>query len=261
MQDQQDTERQRIESEIDGDGYALMFTRLRRRHPFLLRYGGWSDVLGFMRAGTARDSGKDEILRPILRAYRKDRDPRWCSILLAFFWPGLACLSWKKRKLERDPEERWQNILCAFLRAVRGIAISRRPAGLVQGIFNGTVHRLYDLYRGHQEPRRRKRLPRNLPVHDEGQVLLEIGDLQETALAELRGYLAQGWITQNGLHVIFETRAKGRGLKAYARETGLTLQAAKKRRRRAERGIRKHRDRWLRKRQGLFRSWKGALTP
>ena len=68
-----------------------------------------------MRSGTSKDPRKDEVLRPILPAHAEDEDPRWRTILLAIFWPGLESIHFRKTRLGSDPDERWQTIVWTFL--------------------------------------------------------------------------------------------------------------------------------------------------
>jgi hypothetical protein len=241
-----DRDRQRLEQELESSEYQDLLRRLQKREPFLRQFHTWADVLVFMRKGTSRDPRKDEILRPIFRAHGSDQDPRWRTILLAIFWPGLESIHYQKRSWDSDPEERWQNVTWTFLQVLCRVDVKRRPDRLVQKVFNDTVHHLHDEYRRTWDHANRELTAdaEQLDVLAGGVETIDTADIelreaQELEIRRLRQHLQQGRITEPDFLLLVGTRVYGQSVAEYAREAGLDYQVAKKRRQRAEAAIRR----------------------
>lgn len=239
-------DRERLEQELESRAYQTLLRKLQGQHLFLRRFAAWADVIAFMRGGTSIDPRKDEILRPIFEAHTEDGDPRWRAVLLAIFWPGLESIHFQKRRWDADPDERWQNVTWTFLKILCRVDVKRRPARLVQKVFNDTVHHLHDEYR-----RAWNRTNRELKVEpDEIDALvggvqgidfaaIELREKQENEIDRLREHLDAGRITEADFLLLVGTRVYGKSIAEYAREAGLDYQVAKKRRQRAEAVIRR----------------------
>ena len=239
-------DRERLEQELQTNEYQELLSTLQRRERFLRRFDAWGDVIAFMRTGTSRDPHKDEVVRPVLAAHSADQDYRWRTILLVIFWPGLISIHHKKCHWDKDePDELWQRIYWAFHESVCRIDLKHRRDCLVQRIYNTTIHRLHDEYR-----RVWKRADRE--VSSEAGLIERVADLkgidfegidrriaQEAEIERLRDHLVAGRITEADFLLIVGTRVYGRSIADYARETGLNIETAKKRRQRAEASIRR----------------------
>jgi hypothetical protein len=238
-------ELEQIEWEIKKDPtYGALLQKLQAEDTFLQRFETWADIVAFMREGTSADPRKDEVLRPILRAHSEDNDPRWRQILTVIFWPGLGSILRQKQDWADDPDDRWQDILCTFLEVLCRIDLEKRPQRLVQKIFNDTVHRLYDEYQrrhramGHEIPTDELEIERLLGgAEHPGFEEVDTRDGQEKETAYYRQFLDRGTITAGGFEILVSTRVHGESVADFARRNGLSYQAAKKRRRRAERAI------------------------
>ena len=239
-------DREWLKRELQSCEYQGLLRRLQRTEHFLRQFRTWADVIAFMRAGTSTDPRKDEVLRPVFRTHKDDGDPRWRTILLAVFWPGLEGISGKKRHWDEDPDELWQNIVLTFLLVVSRLDVSRRPARLVQKVVNDTIHNLYEGYR-----RRWKRTNREVtvnPQHMEEATLgvngidLEAIDLRaayQQQVSKLREHLSAGRISEPEFFMLLGTRLHGFSLAEYARAVGLNYEVAKKRRQRLEARLRR----------------------
>lgn len=243
-----DRDRARLEWELQNKEHLGLLMGLQRREPFLRQFTTWGDVLTFMRSGTSRDVNKDEVLRPILAAHAADQDHRWRTILLALFWPGLRSIQIKKRVWDpEDPDELWQRIYWAFHQSVCRIDVARRRDRLVQRLYNATIHRLHDDYRRdwlHAEretatdPEEMRELAGAVEGIDfEG---IELRQAYQKEIDRLRSHLDAGRISEAGFLLLVGTRLYGRSLSEYAQAAGLTAEAAKKRRQRAEAAIARH---------------------
>jgi len=239
-------DRRQLERKLWTDEYQELLGYLQRESQFMRQFRTWAQVIGCMRRGTSTDPHKDEILRPIFRAHREDQDPRWRTILLVIFWPGLESLSRKKWQWDDDPAELWQNIVWTFLRVVSRVDVDRRPARLVQKVVNDTIHHVYEEYR-----RRWRRVHREL-ASDPNDVkwlgggaididveAIDLRQAHERELTRLRGHLDASLINESEYLLLVGTRLYGESVAEHAREVGLDYQVAKKRRQRAEARIRR----------------------
>lgn len=240
-----DRDRERLERKIGSDEYVELIQDLKSDEPFLRRFATWADVIAFMRAGGSTDPAKDQILRPILRAHRENRDARWRTVLLAMFWPGLESICHKREHWDDSPDELWQNAVWTFLRVVCRLDERRRPARLVQKLVNDTIHKLHNEYR--------RRWDRTDPEILAGPKAIEslagAGDgidiegidlrqWHERELNRLRKHLDAERISESEFLLLVGTRLYGESVAEHARRMGLDYQVAKKRRQRAEARIR-----------------------
>jgi hypothetical protein len=239
-----DRQRDQLVREIRNGQYEPLLERLHREYPSLPDFVDWDDVVAFMREGTARDPLKDEVLRSILECHAQDHDPRWRTVLLLIFWPGLRSICRRRRQLDVEQDELWQNVVCGFLRAIMALDISHRKNKLVPRIMNAATHRLRDEY-----GRIRKDLdtvtatdPNELEeiagasddsAFSEAEVRVTVGDY----MSRLRRHLELGHINEADFQLLIATRVHGKSAAQYAREHGMTLEVARKRRTRAEAAI------------------------
>ncbi len=232
----------RLEQELQEEEYRTLLQELKGNAEFLRRYDTWADVVAFMRDGEANDQLTDEVLRPVFKAHTESGDRRWRTILLVIFWPGLESISWKKRGWDPDIEERWQNIVWAFLQVVCLIDVNRRPGRLVQKVINDTVHRLHDEYRQTWKIKSHEIMSESDEY--ESHIKDFDGSSQEGRkfawIRKLRAYMQEGLINEADFLLLIGTRLYGKPLVDYARERGLNYQAISKRRRRTEAAIRNY---------------------
>lgn len=239
-------DRKKLERELRTQEYGGLLRDLQGSSLFLRRFSTWADVIAFMRAGTSEDPRKDEILRPLLAANVANQDPRWATILLIIFWPGLLSLHFQKRTWDRDADELWDTLIWTFLKILRRIDVTQRPDRLVQKVINDTAHHLYDEYcRIWERQERESNLGHShllsLAAGDETDPLSIAVYREEMGIAirRLRDHVDAGRITEVDFLLIVSTRVYGKQVVDCAREMGLAYQAAKKRRQRAEEAIRR----------------------
>jgi hypothetical protein len=236
-----------LERELQSGEYQVFLRVLQRTEQFLTQFTTWADVIAFMRAGTSRDPRKGRVLQPILQRHGEDQDPRWRTILLVIFWPGLKSIFYKKRHWDKeDPDELWQRIFWAFHESVCRIDLKQRSDCLVQRIYNSTIHRLYNEYertwtRANRELTTDPHEIESLAGGVDGigfEILcrLEAREQNKNRLLEHRD---AGRISDADFLLIVGTRLYGESVAEYARGAGLDYQVAKKRRQRAEAAIRR----------------------
>jgi hypothetical protein len=241
-----DREREQLEQEIGTEEYRPLIERLQREHPFYRDFPAWRDVVAFMREGSSKDPLKDEVLRPILAAHAEDGDPRWRSILLVIFWPGLKSICIQRRGWDPEFEELWANAVWTFLHAVCRLDPAKRPERLVQKLINDTIWRLGQEYRRqrHRASTEIATDPHMIEVlaggtEDPGFMAVELREAQELRIERFREHMEAGRIGETDFNLLVGTRVYGRLLRECAEEAGISYQAAKKRRQRAEAAIRR----------------------
>lgn len=237
---------QRLQEEVAGVEYGRLLKRLQRSEPSLQGFSKWSDFIAFMREGTSDDPRKEEALLAILQAHAVDQDPRWRAILLLVFWPGLDSIFNRKVRWDPDEDERWQNVVWAFLQTVWKLDIARRTDRLVQRLINGTIHRLHDEYRRvwNRSDRETTTDPEQLEemvgggegVDFDG---IDLRLMQDAEIKRFRDHMDAGRISEADFLLLVGTRVYGKTAAQYARETGISSDLARKRRLRAEAAIRK----------------------
>ena len=242
---QKDSERAQLEREVGKHEYAALLHRLQEEHAFLREFGTWMEVAAFMRAGTSDDPRKDEVLRPILSAHAEDRDPRWRSILLLLFWPRLRAAAIRRRSWDPEFDELWTNTVYTFLQAVCDWDLVKRPDRLFRRLVNYTTWRMGVDYR-----RARSQAEMELPSdpemveflsggsEDVSFMMIEFRDDQDALIRWLQEHMEAGRITEVDFHLLVGKFVYGRLLRECADEVGLSYQAAKKRRQRAEATVR-----------------------
>jgi len=235
-----------LERKLGKEEYQRLLTKLQRTEPFLERFEVWADVVAFMRAGTSRNPVKDNVLRPIFQAHKEDDDSRWRTILMVIFWPGLEAIHSRKRRWDSDSEARWSNVIWAFLQSVCGVDVAKRPDRLAQKVMNDTTHKLHDEYREEWD-RSSREIATDPQELEEASPCVEWADFdavdtrdeQEAEVRRLRKHLEAGIISEENFQLIVDTRIYGMTIREWAVENGITVQAAKKRRKRAEAAIRR----------------------
>lgn len=238
---------ERLQKQLEQADFRWLLAGLRQANPAFTRFQTWLDVVQFMRTGDSRDRRKDDILRAIFESHQGDRDPRWRTILLVIFWPALRSILKRKARWDNDPEEFWQNINWTFLRVIHRLDPRLRPYGLVQKVFNDTVHHLWEHYRGQyaRTSREEATAPEDLAdlagaVDDIDYEAIGLRLAQEAEIRRLRAHLDSGQLSEEDYLLLVGTRVYGQSAAEYAREHGLDYELMRKRRLRAEAAIRKH---------------------
>lgn len=244
-----DTERDQIAREVEGDKYRELLLQLQGTHSFLREFGTWGEVVNFMWDGTSDDPKKDDVLHPILMAHAGDSDPRWRTILLLIFWPGLKSICIQRRGWEPEFDSLWSNAVWTFLHTVCIFNPEKNTQRIPQKLINGTIGRLSAEYR-----KIRNRQAREIPTdpalmeylaggaEDPGFAGVDLYDEQKFMIRKFREHLDAGRITEGGFELLVGTLVYRKRLRECAEEAGLTYQTAKKRRQRAEAAIRRYEE-------------------
>lgn len=239
-----DKDRAHLEREIRGRSCQELLDELQR-DGFLREFPTWPDVLRFMHSKGEDETAKDGIIRAVLHRRSGGDDPRWQTILLLTFWPGLESILWQNRSRNPDLLDRWQDVVCAFMAAASRLDVEKRADRLASKLFNDTVHRLRDMYRYREKATVDNTAvdPDQLPglagtAECRSLELVDIADEHAALSDHLSHLIRAGSLSEPDLRLILDTRVNGRSLSDAAKAEGLTYEAAKKRRQRAESLIR-----------------------
>jgi hypothetical protein len=233
-------EREELTRQLETESGRALLRKLRQRVPESAACASWSEVVEVMRHGTSRDPIKDAVLRAVVLAREEDAHPLWTNVLLIFFGPGLLSLLEKKRRWDRDPEERWQTIVTAFLGVVKRLDVGRRSERIASKIMNDTIHdayRSYDARWSEQglartiEPDALARHEDPLPGIDLDGILLR--EAQQRRIALYQQALDARVIGLLDFYLLVATCVYGKAVADCAEERGVNYPMLKKRRQRA----------------------------
>ena len=233
----------RLKEELASEPCLVLLEELRRADPFYQQFQSWAEVVTFMRTGTSCDPAKDWVLGPIFRCHEEDQDPRWRTILLVIFWPGLESLHRKKCLPDSEADVLWSNVIWAFLQTVCKLKATRRADRLVQKVINDTYHRLHEIYikewawpsyLSSLDKLPAADLARTVPTVDPAFAKFEQRHDQDAEIRRLNARHEAGSLSEQDLWLLIGTRIYGKSLRTCAECLGLSYEAAKKRRQRAE---------------------------
>jgi hypothetical protein len=237
--------RNTLEQEIRGEPYALLLRDLQNTDSFLRRFGGWAEILAFMRKCASDDPLTDQVLRPILIAHASDRAPHWRSILLVIFWPGLESIANRKKHWDPDAEERWQNLIWAFLQTIFRLDPVKRQGRFVQKIINDTFNRFCGKYRcaWNRAEHELTTDPDQLADLAGGDTEIDFDGIdrsstQATEIERLVAHMVDGRLSEEDFLLLIGTRVYGKTGAECAHEMGMDREQARKRRFRAEATLR-----------------------
>ena len=223
----------------------MLLHRLQEDSVLLRSFRTWEEVMAFMRCSDSPDTRKNGVLLPIFQRHAEDNDPRWRTILLLIFWPALKSLCVQKRTLEPEYRELWANVVQAFFDAVCCLDVARWNDQMAARLFSETLHGIVAAY-----SKERRRSGREVSTDPTALAALagdtnhsdfsEAGESASLAAAVgwLRAYVEAGSIDETDFCLLVGSIIYGKTDRECAEETGLSCQAAKKRRQRAITAIR-----------------------
>jgi len=147
----------------------------------------------------------------------------------------ILSVSWR----QQSGEDRWQNVVLAFLQSARNVDLTRRRVGLAQKLANDTVHHLNRFCRQFEMRDRQQGAVRNCDpgilenVQARKSESVEARDLRESLVRRVLEMAEQDIISEWAAEVLIATRLEGRRLKDLPGK-GCSYETAKKRRQREE---------------------------
>ncbi len=240
-----DSTRQSLEKEICSYKYQSYLQALATRYSAFKTFSSWLDAVVWMKQLAVDDRQSDQILRPVLSESRGTYDGRWQTVLTALMWADLVALCRYKRRWEPDPDQLWANVSWWFIESLAKYNVETRPKRIRLRLIRDTSNRLYREY-----GRRWRKANVTVSNDDEDELDLEVSVLdpgfeqvehrhdEQTIIKSLSELHRTGLISESALHLLIGTRIYGQTLRAYAQAHGMSVEAAKKCRQRAEKKIR-----------------------
>jgi DNA-directed RNA polymerase specialized sigma24 family protein len=211
----------------------------RRSEPALTRFSNPQQLVAFLWDERVSPLEKDLLLAALLRIAISDALA--VRVVMQAMLPGLKGLA--SRLLHRSPErggsvlereELWQVLFCSLLERIASYPLERRPRKIAANLLLDTLHATVAVQK--QESAARGLVPLADLREDElvsPEEALEGADVEEP----LRRAVAAGAITRSEAGLILETEVDGVALAEVAARLGVSYNAVKVRRQRAERRL------------------------
>lgn len=220
---------------------AVEFRRWQTVEPALRAFDGPERLLAFLWDERADPLLKDAALAALLRLARTEQLAS--RVVLQAMLPGLKTLA--ARLLRRSPEgerepvlereELWQVLFCALLERIRTYPLERRPRKIAANLLLDTLHATVAEMRREAAAREQVSFEAAAEAElvEQEAAAVEVVDVE----APLRRAVAAGVLSAAEAELILETEVDAVPLAEVAGRLGVTYNAVKKRRRRAERRL------------------------
>jgi DNA-directed RNA polymerase specialized sigma24 family protein len=213
--------------ELASAALAHDLRRWEAIEPALRSFTDAAGVLRFLRR-SAPGERQDRVLRALLS--RAAEEPAAGRLVLHALLPGLKRLSARLLVDTRDQEELWSALLSAAWQRIRAYPIDRRPRRIAANVLLDTMHEAVAAHR------RRVRDRSELDAAP-ARLALTRPEVDSDVEALLRRAVRAGAITASEAELILRTRIDGVALTLLARSEGVSYDALRVRRRRAERRL------------------------
>ena len=235
-----------LQKEIKGQKCERLFKAFAESSG-IAGFGVWDDIIDVLHDKRVSGDLKDFILSAIFTVMRKSPDPAWLTVMTLVFWPALDSIYIQKRKWDTNPEDRWQRLYMAFLDALDGFSPERRSHCIPTKIFCDTLNALHAEYQ-HEWSYKNAELnaASEISFQSKNDPESEFVDDSDERLefmllmARISKLKNRNSISQTDFQILTELYAEGLTLAEYAEKHGLSLESAKKRRKRALESLRNH---------------------
>jgi len=236
--------RQGLEAELRGAEGQRLLKEVVEEVSLPATVENWSGLAELLRGIGSEHPTHDHVLAACFA--RRDASPERVRVietaLLALSWPMLEYVHSRKQKLDADPETRWSDVLFVFLRVIRRFNLERRNERISGKIYNDVAHDLY------QTCSKRLAITEREIVHDPEEMNRMAGreepgadesspDRRDIIVEFLDRYRRMGVIDDIERNLLAAVLADGMCLKKAAAQAGISYEAAKKRKQRAETAI------------------------
>lgn len=216
---------------------GVAYRRWSEADPVLAAFDGPERLLAFLWNEEAPPEVQDRALGALLRLARTE--PLASRFILQALLPGLKARAGqllrprRGREHEQSSLERgdlWQVLFVELLERIRTYPLERRPRKIASNLLWDTVHVAYD------ELKRASTFLSDLPL-DEPLEVAEAPETPEDVDTVLRRAVLARAVTAADAELIAQTRIEGVGLQELAHRLGVTYNAVKVRRQKAERRL------------------------
>lgn len=209
---------------------AAGFRRWQLAEPALRSFPDPAALLRFLRASSPGER-QDRVLRALLAS--ANDDPEAARVVLHALLPGLKRLSSRLLSDVRDQEELWATLLGAAWARIREYPLDRRPRRVAANVLLDTMHDAVVARRRTVRDRSELDLLPGRELTTTPNVDGDVDDLLARAVQA-------GAVTSAEAELILRTRIDGVQLKSLAWAQGVSYDALRVRRRRAERRLLMH---------------------
>jgi len=236
--------RQALEAELRGVEGMQLLGEVTAEASLPATMENWSALEKLLHSLGPKHPTHDRVLTACFA--RRDTSPEKArvveSALLVLFWPMLKSVHCRKEKLETDAETRWSEVFFAFLRAIRRFSLDRRNEHISGKIYNDLLH---DFYRACSK---RRELAEREIAHDPEEMRrmadekahaadVTSSDRRDIIVEFLHRQCRAGNIDDIERDLLVAILADGLTVKDAAVRVGISYEAGKKRKQRAEKAI------------------------
>jgi hypothetical protein len=197
----------------------------------------------------------DVVLRPALVSRQDAPDKQWHCILLFLFWQRLFLISNRLRRLDEDDNSRNSQVYWSFLHALHRSELLQRPARLGLKILNDVQHDVRFFYRREREygspldpvtddkdedQEDGTRCSKVLAGDDDGFTQINLQHDVRAVRRWLKQLVRRGRLSKPDYLIFVGSYVYGHSLQTMASRLGLTYEATRKRRQRAEKFLQKN---------------------
>lgn len=248
--------RQGLERDLSSDEMRKIFDQLEERHPVLKRFVSPVELVKAMHERKIESyRERDGITAALIGEYQENPDLQILrSFLSLLFWPAIDHIFNSKKGQVQNKQELWSEVYWAFLNTILRYPLFSRPKKIAMNVKLDTLSKVcrwqkdeskyrkaIALFASGTEPGELAGEVRPREIQDPGKASDEWTE-KEIGRAQifLQRFVDEGVITEADYYLILGTRVYGAQLKQYALDHGLSPEAAKKRRQRAEKAIREY---------------------
>lgn len=246
-----------LAKEMMSERIQIHFRKMRKKYEALMVFSSAGDALDMLTDKSASYQIKDSTLLAYIKEYQATRIDACLVFLEAAMFPALDHLFCSKLRPGMNLDDFWSEIQWAFLKTVVSYPVDRRISRVARNLqldtLNSickwqriesmswqTVKKIKTVFKGHETEIRNGALnPWDLLVDPKPGHDWDHDDAQD-ALRSLSPLIEKGVLSKDDGYLLVGCHIYGKKLAALAKELGLTREAAKKRKQRAERAIRKH---------------------
>lgn len=220
----------------------MVFLTLRQQYPIFSQFKTPSGLISALHSKLKTAfTKKDKILYILIKEYQRSPDTKSLGAFLSLiFWPAINHIFNSMNNQLSDEENLWGDVYWAFLNTVSRYPLSQRTTKIAMNVKLDTLKKVS---RWHQ--RENKRQEKFIPI-DETDIANTIPaasrytDSLNRAQMFLEQFVKLGVITEADFYLIMGTRVYGSLLREYASDHGLSVEAVKKQRQRAESAIKSY---------------------
>jgi len=245
--------RSELENELKTQTLRDEFKRLKEKHPPIESLRTPQELIEFLDTGGDYNQ-KDEVLAILIKEYGGESPLRVAgTVLILSFLPVIKNIYFSQCHNYDDCEELLCTIQCCFLEAAQNYPLDKRPRKIAVNLKFLTIRSFLDMQSALYEANDVQKLLLNeaekyspdaeqLSEAYPGIAPAAVNDDEsvEVTIRNYRVFMDAGIINEDDFKLVVDTRIYGRDTREVANEIGISIEAAWKRRKRAEQAMKDH---------------------